>query len=349
MRFATIGTSDICRRFIEALGQVEGGSYELCYSRHAQTAKAFAQENGAARTCTSLDDLAADPQVDAVYIASPNALHASQARLLLAQGKHVLVEKSFASNEAEAVGIFDLAQEKGLVAMEAMRNIHDPSFAKVSEVVNDQLGQVRAASLGFSKITSRFARLKAGERLNVFDPRMASGALMDIGVYVVEPAVALFGAPQEVLASAVTTEVPGEEAESPYGRIDISGSALLSYGDFVVNLNYGKVTDDVIACQVQGERATLTFRTVSCPEDLRLYVHQGDKMVYKMETGAGEPIPVPSVPNDMVFEIRDFMAAVGEGAQGPLASRYRQVTLDSLRVQDRIRQQVGIRFPADEG
>ena len=198
MRFATIGTSDICRRFIDALKQVDGASYELAYSRTPERAQAYAQEQGAERSCSSLEDLAADPDVDAVYIASPNALHTDQAKLMLSHGKHVFVEKSFAANARLAREVFDLAESQGLVAMEAMRNIHAPGFKKIAQVVSEDLGQVRAASFGFAKITSRIERLRAGERLNVFDPQMASGALMDMGVYTVEPTVALWGRPQRV-------------------------------------------------------------------------------------------------------------------------------------------------------
>ena len=69
--------------------------------------------------------------MDAVYVSSPNALHVSQAKALVAAGKHVLVEKSLGSNEREAAELFRAADETGVVAMEAMRNLHSPGFAAI--------------------------------------------------------------------------------------------------------------------------------------------------------------------------------------------------------------------------
>ena len=217
VRIATIGTSGIAQRFLDALAGYEGAAYAGAYSRDLARARAFSSEHGGTLAFDSLDELGACPDVDAVYISSPNAVHASQALALVRAGKHVLVEKTFASNAREAKRVFDAASEQGVVAMEAMRSIHTPGFRAVVETL-PQLGDVRLAQMGFSKVTSRISRLRAGERLNVFDPRLSGGSLMDIGVYCVEPAMALFERPTSVNASLVLTEVPGEPADSPYRR-----------------------------------------------------------------------------------------------------------------------------------
>lgn len=347
MRFGTIGTSAICERFCAAMAQVGDVSYRLAYSRDSARAEGFARRNGGIGWCSSLDELAASAVVDAVYVSSPNGLHAQQAIQLLEAGKHVLVEKSFAANAAEAREVFSVAHERGLVAMEAMRNIHTPGFKRVERAVAEELGQVRAASLGFSKVTSRMARLRAGERLNLLDPRLAGGATMDMGVYVVEPAVALFGRPRRVAAMGLMGDVPGEEAESPYARVDLAAQVLLEYGDHVAHLSYGKLSDWVAPCQVEGEEATLTWQSASAPHGLMLHRHEGTGMVYNVAEGGGVELPAECAENDMVYELRDFVRAVGEGPDGPLATRYEQVTLESLAVQDEVRRQLGVRFPAD--
>lgn len=348
MKFATIGTSKVCQRFCDAMHRVEGADYEVCYSRSAEKAQKFATDHGATRTSTSLEAVASDSEVDAVYIASPNAIHAEQAKLMLAHGKNVLVEKSFGCNQREAAEVFEIASANGCVAMEATRNVHAPAFGKISEVVSGMLGQIRATSFGFAKVTSRIAKLRAGERVNIFDARLAAGATMDLGIYTVEPVIALFGEPKSVRAFGVTAAVPGEPEGSPFGRIDLAAQALLDYGEHVVHLSYSKVTDDLTRCQVQGEAGTLTFAAISNPYDLRVHVHEDGAMVFNVKNAdLGEPVCVEQAENDMVYELGDFMDAAEEGPWGPLATHYRDVTLGSLAVMDQIRAQLGVRFPQD--
>ncbi|WP_322151873.1 Gfo/Idh/MocA family oxidoreductase [Paratractidigestivibacter sp.] len=343
VRFATIGTSGVCERFCDALVQVEGAELVGCYSRSAEKAKAFGEPRGAEVFFDDLNELAVSDAVDAVYIASPNSLHAVQAMAMVEGSKHVLVEKAFASNEAEARGVFGAAEKRCVVAMEAMRNLHTPGFCAVERAMTE-LGQVRLADFCFSKVTSRIAKFRAGERVNIFDPRMAAGALMDIGIYCVAPAVALFGAPERVAAVGCTGEVPDSEEGDPCAKIDLSGVIALGYADKSVSLTYGKLSDDHIACQVQGEQATLVFDEVSCPSNLRIYDHIDKGMVYRAVSGECREVPSSTPENDMVCEIEDFVAAIGgSGAE----KRFRDITLATLAVMDEARRQMGVVFPAD--
>ena len=350
VRFATIGTSEIARQFLLALPRVGGAEYVAAYSRDLARARDFGEPFGARLFFDSLGDLAACPEVDAVYVASPNALHARQAAEMVGGGKHVLVEKPFASNEREAREVFRAAREAGVVALEAVRSLHVPAFGAIERAVREDLGRVRRATLRFSKITSRIARLRAGERINAFDPALAGGALMDIGVYCVEPAIALFGEPRDVRALAVGQGVPGAGEGDPCSWVDLSGSALLGYDDKVVELSYGKISDDVLPCEVEGERATLVWDQVSCPANLRVHEHVDQGMVFRSQKTSARGITGDAPEHDMAFETGDFVAAIrGEERALRDRERFEGVTLSSLRVMDRIRQQVGVRFPADLG
>lgn len=348
VRFATIGTSGICERFLEALAEAEDAVCVGSYSRDIDRARSFGGRFGATLFFDDLDELAASPDVDAVYIASPNGLHARQALAMIAGSKHVLVEKSLGANEAQASEVFSAAREQGVVAMEAMRNLHVPTFAEIERVCSEQLGAVRLATLRFSKVTSRMARLRAGERLNIFDPMLAGGALMDIGVYCVEPAVALFGRPETVRALSVTMPVPACAEGDPYDTIDLAGEALLGYGDKVVSLSYGKMSDDLLPSQVEGELGTLVWDQTSCPVNLRLHEHEDKGLIFRMEGMQARRLPVEVPENDMLCEIGDFVAAVrGDEAARAACERFANVTVDSLAVMDEIRRQVGVRFPFD--
>ena len=332
VRIATIGTSGICQRFLDALASYDGAEYAGAYSRDLARARSFSQEHGGTLAFDSLEDLCSSPDADAVYISSPNAAHASQALSLVLAGKHVLVEKSFVANAREATRVFDAASEQGVVAMTL-----------------PQLGEVRLAQMGFSKVTSRISRLRAGERLNVFDPRLAGGSLMDIGVYCVEPAIALFGRPASVSASLVTTSVPGEPEDSPYGTVDLAGALLLGYGDKAVSLSFGKVSDDLAPCQIEGERATLIYQDITKPHDLRVVEHVDRGMTWGTVGGNERTVEVENPENDMVCELADFCDAIrGDAGALERAAMWSKVTLESLRVMDVAREQAGVRFPADD-
>lgn len=348
IRFATIGTSAICEQFIAAMDDVAGARLVGCYSRDGEKARAFAQKHGAQLAFSSLAELGACEQVDAVYIASPNALHAGQALELIAAGKHVLVEKSFASNEAEAARVFDAAREQGVVALEAMRNLHVPTFRAIHDEV-PRLGEVSFATFSFAKVTSRIAQLKAGEKVNIFDPAMSAGALMDMGVYTVAPAVALFGVPDEVRAMGRTVAVPGSAEGDPYGRIDLSGSMLLGYNDKVVTLFWGKTADDKLSCEIAGDAGTLVFDQVSCPSRPRVYDHEDKGMVFRMEAGQARALDCDEPPaRDMACEIELFVRAVAGDARALAdVAGFEQVTRATLHVMDEARRQMGIAFPAD--
>lgn len=348
VRFATIGTSGVTERFLEALGQVEGAEYVAAYSRSLDKARSFGGPRGATLFFDDLGALAASDEVDAVYVASPNSLHAPQATQMARAGKHVLVEKAFASNEREARQVFEAAREAGVVAMEAMRNVHGPAWKEVVAALAE-VGTPRLASVHFSKVTSRMARLRAGERVNVFDPHLSEGALMDIGVYAVEPVVALFGAPERVSGMAVTTRVPGAPEDDACATVDLAGKANLAYPGMVVDVAWGKVADDLLPCEVAGEEGTLVWEDVSCPRTLTVTKHADAGLTFKARTsGATTTRDLDVADNDMVYELADFVAATrGDAAALEAAASWEALTLGSLAVMDQIRQQVGVRFPAD--
>ena len=132
VRFAVIGTSAITTRFLEALAAAgQGAVLQAVYSRTKQRAQAFGAQYGAKAYYDSLQALAADKNVDAVYIASPNSLHCAQALCMLRAGKHVLCEKPMAATAQQARQMFRAAEENGVVLMEAMRSLYTPGFARL--------------------------------------------------------------------------------------------------------------------------------------------------------------------------------------------------------------------------
>ena len=365
IRLATIGTSPISDNLLEATREVDGITYVGTFSRDAERARAFTKSHGGTHAFTSLEELASSPEVDAVYVASPNACHLDQALALASANKHLLVEKPLCANRYDAQRLFAAAELHGVVVMEAMRPLHDPAWRAVAAAL-PSVGELRRASLRFGRHSSRFDDLKAGRHTNIFDARMASGALMDMGIYTVEPMVALFGMPERIVAAAALVAEKGNHLTG--GAIDGAGSALCIYGDdsgtpgLVVELAYSKITTDLLPSQIEGDLGTVTIDSVSIPQGASV-LHRGRAVrgdARAIATSVGdthERLDVRPCPNSMVYELADFVRLVRNepvdtlwgpalDARGAFAS-FRDVTLGALAVTDEIRRQTGVKFPAD--
>lgn len=359
IRIATIGTSAITAQLLDALPRCPEAAFVGTCSRDAERAATFTAAHGGTHPFTSVEELAASPEVDAVYIGSPNACHARQALTCIAGGKHVLVEKPFASNAREARAVFQAAETAGVVALEAMRPLHDPAFLELRSLLG-RLGTLRRATLRFGKYSSRYDLVLAGTSANVFDCRMAGGALMDIGIYTVEPLVALFGAPQQIACAAALLD-PATRAVCG-GAVDGAGTILASYDGMVASLHYSKITDDLAASQFEGELGTLTVDAIAAPRRARLDLRCTDAQprpgAYSTSSTVAQDIELPARKNSMVGELADFLRAVAAvqdgcapaeapaGELGPLRA-FSVITQTSLELIDEARRQVGVVFPAD--
>lgn len=360
IRIATIGTSGITASMLDALANVEGSVFVGTLSRDRQRAAAFTSEHGGTTPFTSLDELAASDEVDAVYIGSPNALHHDQALACIAGGKHVIVEKPFCANRREAAEVFEAARDAGVVALEAMRPLHDPAFHAIKDAL-PQIGAIRRATLRFGKYSSRYDEILAGRHTNIFDCAMASGSLMDIGVYCVEPLIELFGAPERVLASAALLDEATRDLTN--GPIDGSGVVLASYPGMTAVLAHSKTTNDLSDSQIEGELGTLTVHGISAPSSMHIDLRsdaarQTDSVGYSSAQTVGRDIDLPAFENTMQHELSDFIEAVEhvrtggvctEAPCGPFGTvaHFRDITLSSLALMDESRRQMGVSFPAD--
>lgn len=246
MRFGTIGTGQVVREILRGAAAAEGVSCGAVYSRRRETGEALTRDFGVERVYTGLEALLGDPSLDTVYIASPNSLHAPQARLALEHGKHVLLEKPFTPTLAEAEALFALAESRGLFLLEAIAPQSLPNY-KILRTLLPRVGRVRLVQCCYSQYSSRYDALLAGETPNVFNPAFAGGALMDINLYNLSFAVSLFGRPQ---ASAYY-------ANRHANGVDTSGVLVLRYPDFLCTCEGAKDTWGVNSAQIQGEQGFL--------------------------------------------------------------------------------------------
>ena len=169
-------------------------------SRTAERAEAFAAEHGIPNAHGSWAALAADPAVDAIYVATPHPAHAEAARIALEHGKHVLVEKPFTLNAAEARDLVALAAERRLVVLEAMWTRFLPHMLEIHRAIAD--GAIGTPRVLVAEHTQALPS-DPSHRMN--DPELGGGALLDLGVYPVSFGVDLFGLPTGVEATATWT------------------------------------------------------------------------------------------------------------------------------------------------
>lgn len=346
VQFAVIGTSMISDNFIEAIDECPRARYMGSMGSSPEKSERATKEHEGVRAFSCLEDIASCDEVDAVYIATPNSLHFEQALALVNAGKHVVVEKPIASDAAKARKLFEAARVKGVVALEAMRPVHGPGIAKIRELL-PRVGKLRRANLRFGKYSSRYDELLAGQHTNIFDVRLATGALMDIGIYPVEVMVALFGAPNSVKCSSVFA--PADFGELTGGAIDVAGNILAQYGDALADVAYSKVTQDLLPCQIEGELGSIVFEGIEAPRSGCVHlrgkaVRNAAKATARSLGDAQEEIEFVSCDNSMVYELEDFVACVA-GERDP--EEFERISVVSLEVVDEARRQGGIVFPMD--
>ena len=232
VRIGTIGTGKIVRRFLEGVSKCPLLEYQAVYSRSEEKAKTFAAEYGVKKYYTTLEGMAQDPDIDGVYIASPNFLHCEQAVFLMEHGKHVLVEKPVASNERELERMQLAAGRNHVVFLEAMRSIFAPGYRAIQDNLF-KLGQIRRVTLQYCQYSSRYDNFKKGIIENAFKPELSNGSLMDIGVYCVYALAMLFGMPDKIQAQGIFLE----------NGVDGAGTIIGIYPDKQAELVYSKITD----------------------------------------------------------------------------------------------------------
>jgi predicted dehydrogenase len=195
-RWGILGPGGIARAFAGDL-RTAGLDVAAVGSRRRATAEAFAADFGIAHAHGSYEDLVTDPDVDIVYIATPHPMHAANALLALEAGKHVLVEKAFTLNAAEAAAVRDAAADRGLLAMEAMWTRYLPHMVRIRELVESgALGEVRAVTADHTQLLPS----DPAHRINALE--LGGGALLDLGVYPVSFAWDILGEPLSIAAAA---------------------------------------------------------------------------------------------------------------------------------------------------
>ena len=325
IKFAVIGTNWITQKFVQAAHESQSMQLTAVYSRNLDSAAQFAQEFAVETTYDSLEALANDNTVEAVYIASPNSLHCEQSILMMEHGKHVICEKPVASNIVEATHMFEVAEKNGVVLFEAYKSQFLPNF-KQAQLGLEKIGKVHKAHINYCQYSSRYQKYLNGENPNTFNPALSNGSLVDIGFYCVAATVALFGEPENAQASAKLLE----------SGVDAHGCAIFQYPEFDVTLAHSKVSDSYAPSEIQGEQGAIIIDHIAECTDVKI----------RYRDGSIENLTQVQSENSMSYEAQAFADCIGGDHTTQTDAKQRALTVAKLIT--KMRQQVGVIYPADK-
>ncbi len=327
MKFAILAAGGIAHKMAEAVtGIKKAGTARIqkyaVASRDISRAEEFAKKWGFEKAYGSYEELAADPEVELVYVASPHSHHYEHAKLCLEHGKHVLVEKAFTVNAAQAEELMKLAREKQLLLTEAIWTRYMPSRRMINDLLESGI---------IGKISSMTANL--GYPLmdvpRLVQPELAGGALLDLGVYSITMALMLFH--EEI------TDVVSAAVFSPEG-VDWMNSITLTFADgkmAVLNSNMTARTDR--RAIVNGDEGYMEITEINNPEEIRVFDRDG---MLK------ECCQVPEQINGYEYEVLACIRAIEE-EKLECEEMPHSETLRVMRLMDQIRGQWGFRLPCE--
>lgn len=252
IRLATVGTSAITEKFLDAVRLTGRFEHTAVFSRNRQTGETFANKVGCKTVFTDLNKLAQSDCIDAVYIATPNVCHFEQSRLFLQNGKNVICEKPITTNALEYKKLKALADKNGLVYIEAIMSRHTAARTAVIDAVS-KIGKISMARIDYCQLSSRYQSFMEGNPHNIFDMSLYAGTLMDLGIYCVYGAVDLLGVPNSITASASYFD----------NGCDKDGCAVFDYGDFKAVLTYSKTGQSALGSEIIGDSGTLRLESIS--------------------------------------------------------------------------------------
>ncbi|MGX7014942.1 Gfo/Idh/MocA family protein [Vagococcus silagei] len=270
LNLGIIGTNWITHQFVEAALESEAYQLKGVYSRSEKKAKKFAEKYQDVTDMViteNFSEFIRSPQLDVIYIASPNSLHFDQAQEAIQAGKHVIVEKPIVSTPSELRELVDFAEEKEVFVFEAARHIHEVNFNIVKDMLKKR-EDVLGAQLNFMKYSSRYDAVLRGEEPNIFSPKYSGGALMDLGVYLIYAAVSWFGTPKEVFYF---------DQKLPTG-VDGIGTMIFRYDTFDITLQTGKNADCYLPSEIYLSDGTLTLDAVNSIEEITLKTRGKDQV-----------------------------------------------------------------------
>ena len=322
IRFGILAAGNIANSMAKAVSQLEETECFAVASRSYERAKAFADRWGFGRAYGSYEELAEDPDVDLIYVASPHSHHYPHAKLCLEHGKHVLLEKAFTVNAAQAQELIDLAEDKGLLLAEAFWPRYMPTRKILDDLIaQGTIGEVRAVTADFGAPLSHVERM--------WNPALAGGALLDLGVYPINFALQVFKEPVKKIQADAVMSAQGVDL--------MNGITLTFEGDKLAVLH-----SNMLACMrnrgvIYGEKGFIELFEINNPGAIRVFDEN-------KELTAEYPAP-PQI-NGYEYEVLSCVQAIRNG-KTECGEMPHSETMRLMNILDEIRRQWGFVLPCE--
>lgn len=321
LKWGILGAGGIAHKFAEAVNEYTAGEIVAVASASSlDKAKTFVTDTGSGTPYGSYEELLADPNVEAVYVATTHNNHHEPALLALAAGKPLLVEKSFTQNKRQAQKVIDDARAKGLFVMEAMWTRHLPHIYAVRETIaRGDIGEVVAIQADHGQSLEHVERMYRAD--------LAGGALLDLGVYPISFAHDILGVPDSITAVGQLTDT----------GVDGQVGMVLNYGKAQATLHTTMRSVTANTAVISGTEGRIEIESVFyTPTTMRVIRRDGTSWEFDGR-----------VPNGFQYQAAEVARRLDAGdKESPVHTL--DNTLEIMGIMDEVRAQIGLVYPNEK-
>lgn len=325
MRVGIMGAGGIARMMAKTLINLKHQDISLYAigSRTKENAEAFQKEFNVEKAYGSYEDLVKDPKVDLVYIATPHSEHYSNCLLCIAHKKPILVEKAFTANTKQAEEILTLARENNVFITEAIWTRYMPSRRVIADIINSkEYGEVQTVEANLSYPIS--------EKTRIWDPKLAGGALLDIGVYPINFAMMFLGHDLK--------EVTGYCDKLDTGVDGVDHITLKFANGVVANLTASTLNPSARMGYIYFKNHYIAVTNINNPEKIELYDYTHNLI---------KTFAIPEQVTGYEYQVISCYKALKEEKLS-CPEMTHQETIDVMKVMDSLRKQWNIVYPFEK-
>lgn len=320
IKVGILGAGNIAVRMAKTANLLEETEAYAIASRSQEKAEAFAAENGVKRAYGSYEAMLNDPDVDLVYVALPHSHHYAWGKAALLAGKHVLAEKAFTENGKQARELFALAEERGLFCGEAMWSRFVPGADVLRGLKESgKIGKVCSVQVTFGENMWHIER--------IWNPHLAGGALLDVGVY----------------ALAFASLALGGDVEKVESFLDLSELGVDRQDAILMKMKSGEIASLYISCLAKCPTECSVIGTDGKAFTDNMWDY-GDIRILAPDGTERERILSPVEHNGFEYELRDAVSAIREG-KTEFGKMTHKETLRIMDMMDEIRARAGMTYP----
>ncbi len=319
LRWAVLGTGVIANQMAQALRSM-GRTLDAVGNRTYDKAVAFAEKYGVSKIYNSYDEMFTDQDIDIIYITTPHNTHIGFLEKALSNGKHVLCEKSITLNSEELQRAVKLAKENGVVLAEAMTLYHMPLYRMLRErVASGELGKVNLIQLNFGSYKEYDMKNR------FFNPELAGGAMLDIGVYALSLARMFLNSNPDQVRSFVRKAPTGVDESAAIAMANREGQLATA----TLSLHSKQPKRAVISC----EKGYI---------EIMEYPRADEAIIVDAETGKSETVHAGATADALRYELEDMEAAVQNGND-----MFLSYTADVMELMTAMRREWGVKYPEE--